>query len=178
MSTNRFIQSFAQIPKELFRMNIGASIRLRAHPGPVRPQRRFDLLTVSGKVQPKALDPASYEWPNGASMRPNSPGQQHIVRRIFRGSSPIYVFAVPAGSSPPEALGVFPPFIDQRYICTGTVLPDDLILVHEFGDHYSLQAREEMTVEELDAKINAFLITKGQRFSKDEWLQQYPRATE
>jgi hypothetical protein len=29
----------------------------------------------------------------------------------------------------------------------GTGIPNDLILVHEFKDHYSLQPREEMTVE-------------------------------
>jgi hypothetical protein len=29
----------------------------------------------------------------------------------------------------------------------GTILPDDLILVHEFRDHYSLQARTVMIVE-------------------------------
>ena len=30
---------------------------------------------------------------------------------------------------------------------TGTELPNDLILVHEFDDHYSLQARQQMTVD-------------------------------
>ncbi|KAJ5238276.1 hypothetical protein N7468_002895 [Penicillium chermesinum] len=142
MSTNRFIQSFTHVPKELFRLNTGAAVRLRAQPGPVRPQRSFDLLTAAGKVQPKALDPASYEWPNGASMRPNSAGQQNLVR-TFRGST-IYVYAVPAGSFPP-ILKSLVQNLSEHFI--GTTLPDDLILVHEFGDHYSLQARKEMTVE-------------------------------
>ena len=61
MSHNRFIQSFTQIPKDIFRVNSGISIRLRAWPGPTRPHGMFDLLTTAGKVQPKALDPASYE---------------------------------------------------------------------------------------------------------------------
>ncbi|KAJ5628083.1 hypothetical protein N7490_010311, partial [Penicillium lividum] len=150
----RFIQSFTQTPKEMFRIKMGISVRLRGHPGPVRPQRSFDLLTTAGKVILKALDPDNYYWPNGASMRPNSRSQQWLVR-IAKGS-PIYVFSVPAG----------------------TILPDDLILVHEFKDHYSLQARKEMTVEELNTKINDFLATKGQRFTKKEWMQLYPRATE
>ncbi|KAK4864396.1 hypothetical protein LT330_009923 [Penicillium expansum] len=117
----------------------------------------FDLLTTAGKVQPKALDPASYEFPNGASMRPNSRTQQKLVRTVkpWDGST-IYIYAIMAG----------------------TLLPEDLILVHEFRDHYSLQARKEMTVEELNAKIEAFLITKGERFTKDQWLQRYPQATE
>ena len=61
MSTNRLIQAFTQIPRELFRLNTGPAIRLRAQPGPVRPQRSFDLLTKAGKAQPKALYPATYE---------------------------------------------------------------------------------------------------------------------
>ncbi|KAL3468729.1 hypothetical protein BJX99DRAFT_265873 [Aspergillus californicus] len=69
-------------------------------------------------------------------------------------------------------------FTYTLFLQVRTALPDDLILVHEFGDHYSLQARKEMTVEELNAKINAFLTSKGQRFTKEEWLQRYPQATE
>ncbi|EGD95576.1 hypothetical protein TESG_03051 [Trichophyton tonsurans CBS 112818] len=153
MSTNRFIQSFTKVPKELFRLNTSPAIRLRAQPGPVRPQRSFDLLTEAGKVQPKALNPATYEWPNGASMRPNSEVQQKLVR-TFSGN--VYVYTVPEG----------------------TELPNDLILVHEFADHYSLQAKEEMTVEELNAKITNFLTTKGECLTRDQWLQKYPQATE
>ncbi|KAJ5165429.1 uncharacterized protein N7500_007259 [Penicillium coprophilum] len=126
----RFIQSFTQIPKDIFRVNSGTSIRLRAWPGPRRPHGVFDLLTTAGKVQPKALDPATYEFPNGASMRPNSRTQQNLVRTV----KPRDGYTVYTSSS-----------IDLDY--AGTVLPEDLILVHEFRDHYSLQARKEMTVK-------------------------------
>ncbi|KAJ5562671.1 hypothetical protein N7535_002883 [Penicillium sp. DV-2018c] len=98
---NRFIQSFTQVPKELFRVNTGPVIRLRAYPGPARPDGVFDLLTTAGKAQPKALNPASYEFPNGASMRPNTAGQQRLIRLVRTSSgSTIYVYAVPAGSFP------------------------------------------------------------------------------
>lgn len=119
---NRFIQSFTQAPKQLFRVNTGAAIRLRAHAGPARPPRSFDLLTTAGKVKPKALNPAFYECklffgpnisnshhilihpvPNGASMRPNTAAQHKIVR-ASRGPTyngyPIYVYVVPEGSFP------------------------------------------------------------------------------
>ncbi|QSS59405.1 hypothetical protein I7I51_08840 [Histoplasma capsulatum] len=111
---SRYIQSFTSIPKELFRLNNGAAIRLRARPGPLRPQGSFDLLTEAGKVKPKALAPASYE----ASLRPNT-SKQHDLVKTFRGAS-VCIYSVPA---------------------------DDLILIHEFGDHYSLQAKKEMSVE-------------------------------
>ncbi|KAL1974700.1 hypothetical protein VTN31DRAFT_4904 [Thermomyces dupontii] len=122
MSHQEFIQSFEKVPKELFRLITGPSIRIRAKPGPLRPQGSFDLLTYDGKVQPKALNPETYQSPNGASMRPNSKGQQRIVKD-FKGD--VSVYAIPEGVE----------------------LPEDLILVHEFGDHYALQPSKEMTVE-------------------------------
>ncbi|OXV11237.1 hypothetical protein Egran_01002 [Elaphomyces granulatus] len=153
MSNNKFIRSFTRIPNELFRLNTGTIIRLRAYPGPTRPKRRFDLLTMGGKVRPLALNPATYEWPNGASMRPNSPGLHYVIRTIREPSTCIY--AIPAGVE----------------------LPDDLILVHEFGDHYSLQAAKEMTVDELNIKMTGFLVTEGECLTKEAWLEQYPQAT-
>jgi hypothetical protein len=55
---SKFIRSFTVIPKELFRMNNGPLIRLRDRS--VKKEGSFDLFTVAGKVQPKALDPATY----------------------------------------------------------------------------------------------------------------------
>ncbi|MCJ1268033.1 hypothetical protein MMC22_007919 [Lobaria immixta] len=60
----------------------------------------------------------------------------------------------------------------------GTNLPDDLILVHEIRDHYSLQAKKEMTVEELNTKITEFFSKNGRTLTKEEWLEKYPEATE
>ncbi|KAJ5611760.1 hypothetical protein N7528_008865 [Penicillium herquei] len=110
MSSHRFIQSFTKVPKELFRMSTGGSIRLKAHPGPERPQRKFDILTSAGKVQPKALDPASYECmlpeysrrPNGASIRPNGAGQQRIVHS-YTGPN-VSIYSIPAGLLPNQKI--------------------------------------------------------------------------
>ncbi|EFW17445.1 conserved hypothetical protein [Coccidioides posadasii str. Silveira] len=60
----------------------------------------------------------------------------------------------------------------------GTQVPDDLILVHEFKDHYSLQARKEMTVDDLNTKITGFLRMTAQCLTNEEWLWQYPMSTE
>ncbi|KAK2752224.1 hypothetical protein FQN54_008156 [Arachnomyces sp. PD_36] len=151
---SKYIQSFTVIPKELFRLNSGNAIRLRGVAGSLKPQRSFDLLTEAGKVQPKALDPQTYEAPNGASMRPNTPMAQNLVKN-FKGGS-VCVYAVP----------------------TGTQIPDDLILIHERDDHYSLQAKKEMTLDELNTKITNFLEVKGQCLTKEQWLQRYPQPTE
>ena len=58
---SKYIKAFTTIPKELFRLNNGATIRLRAHSGPLKPQRSFDLLTEAGTVKPKALSPDTYD---------------------------------------------------------------------------------------------------------------------
>ena len=46
------------IPKELFRLNNGASIALCDRT--VKCTGSYDLLIESGKVKPKALEPATY----------------------------------------------------------------------------------------------------------------------
>jgi hypothetical protein len=58
---SKYIKAFTAIPKELFRLNNGNTVRLRAHPGPRKPQRSFDLLTEAGMVKPKALNPEIYD---------------------------------------------------------------------------------------------------------------------
>ncbi|EZF71786.1 hypothetical protein H105_06044 [Trichophyton soudanense CBS 452.61] len=121
-------------------------------------------------VQPKALNPATYQPPNGASMRPNTLKMQQNAASLRGSSACIYK------------------------LDAGIRIPDDLILVHEFKDHYSLQARNIMTVEgkpdaesidygltnrlDLNAKITRFLEGSGRCLSKDEWLREYPEATE
>lgn len=133
--------------------------------------------------------------PNGASMRPNTAALHYIVKRAMR--EPVYVYAVKAGMfisrllpSCQTAEGV------DEYV--GVELPGDLILVHEFRDHYSMQARREMTVNgmycsqypipaldavklkpsELDEKITRFLSTQGECLTKEAWRTRYPRPTE
>ncbi|KAG8628987.1 hypothetical protein KVT40_002852 [Elsinoe batatas] len=154
MNHNRFLASFAIVPKTLFRTNKGSSIRLRAHPGPLRPRGPFDLLTTSGLVKPKALDPKTYEFPNGASMRSNSPAQRRVLA-TFTGPD-VIVYEVPKG----------------------TILPKELILVHEFRDHYSLQAAREMTVRELNDHLTVFFGQYAIAHTKKEWYARFPVPTE
>jgi len=149
---SKYIQKFSTVPKELFRLNNGPSVSLRDRA--LKRTGSYDLLTEAGKVKPKALSPATYAAPNGASMRPNTATQSRLVK-TFKGSD-VVVFSLPQG----------------------TRLPDELVLVHEFGDHYSLQASREMTLDELNGKITDFLKSSGERLTKDQWLQKYPEPTE
>ncbi|KAF2799226.1 hypothetical protein K505DRAFT_321302 [Melanomma pulvis-pyrius CBS 109.77] len=147
--SSKFIRSFKAFPMELFRVNNGRAIRLREW----SPQRtRYDVLTEAGSVKAKALNPATYKAPNGASMRPNTQFKREMIQRS-RGDD-VVVYSIPKG----------------------TLLPEDLILVHEFKDHYSLQAARDMPLQELNNKITNFLENHGNVRDKDAWLQVYKPA--
>ncbi|OJJ85526.1 uncharacterized protein ASPGLDRAFT_1360456 [Aspergillus glaucus CBS 516.65] len=120
----------------------------------LRPRHAFDLITVNGLVRPLALDLSTYEFPNGASIRPNTSVMQKLARTAKNPHVCIYCVA------------------------KGTELPEDLILVHEFRDHYSLQAGRGMGVDDLNEKITDFLSEKGERLSREGWLWRFPRAAE
>ncbi|QLI68643.1 uncharacterized protein G6M90_00g053790 [Metarhizium brunneum] len=169
MQACNLIAVFKRFPKHLFRVNTGRPINLRVW----SPRRySYDIFAENGLVKPKALDPLSYAAPNGASMRPHSPYQQSLVSWRFRGSDMI-VYSVPKG----------------------TLLPDDLVLVHERSDHYSLQPAVAMTVDgkfscmpfrncdqsltrhlDMNARMTNFFRDNAQEFTRDEWLEAYPKS--
>ncbi|PNY27841.1 Uncharacterized protein TCAP_02242 [Tolypocladium capitatum] len=177
------IAVFRKFPKELFRVNSGRSINLRVW----SPQRHsYDILTDKGLVEAKALNPLSYAKlarlnrilaPNGASMRPNSPYQQSLVSWRFRGSA-VIVYSVPEANYRRDAY----PNANNRG--KGTRLPDDLLLVHERSDHYSLQPAIPMTIGGkfsciyLNARMTEFFRANAKEFTREEWLEAYPKATE
>ncbi|KAG7115895.1 hypothetical protein HYQ46_007330 [Verticillium longisporum] len=100
MSTPSLVSVFKRFPKELFRVNNGYAVKVRAW----SPSRRtYDIVVENGVVQPKALEPSNYIAPNGASMRPNSPYQQSLVSWRFRGNDTI-VYSVAEGTTLPKDL--------------------------------------------------------------------------
>ncbi|EER39265.1 conserved hypothetical protein [Histoplasma capsulatum H143] len=147
--TNRFIRSFTRFPCQIFRLNFGLAVRLRPHVDPAMPPHGpFDLLMEDGKVIPRALRPATF-----------------VHGQYVLGSIDDVCAARQSGQRINEGAGI------------GTQLPEHLILVHEFRDHFSLQARMEMTVEDLNAHITHFLTMQGDCLTRDQWLHRYPQAT-
>ncbi|KID84206.1 hypothetical protein MAJ_11275, partial [Metarhizium majus ARSEF 297] len=144
---SKFISAFKYVPVLLFRLNAGRSTKLREYSA--RRTRSFDVLSEAGMVKPKALDPSNYEAPNGASMRPLGVVQTNLVKN-FKGTN-VVVYAIPEG----------------------TALPDDLILVHEKYDHYSLQPAVEMSLTELNKNITEFLEGHATSYSRDQWLEAF-----
>ncbi|KAA8645051.1 uncharacterized protein ATNIH1004_009262 [Aspergillus tanneri] len=109
----------------------------------------FDVTTEDGKVKPKAVDhPDTYQ-------RTRSLILWHDLVKNFIGKDMI-VYSVPLG----------------------TKLPDDLTLVHEKGDHFSLQPTREMTLEEFNSKINEFYRMSAKQFTREQWLEAYPSPSE
>ncbi|KAH8657491.1 hypothetical protein BGZ60DRAFT_567247 [Tricladium varicosporioides] len=149
-----FIASFKAIPLEIFRVNKGPCILLREW-ATFPPQRStiFDLYTYEGKVLPKALDKTTYQLPNGASMRPNGRYQQGLVRRLD--GKDWVVYSIPKD----------------------TPLPEELILVHEHTDHYSMQPAIKMSLHDLNQRITKFLQRSGTLYSVEEWLMKYKLPT-
>ena len=55
----------------------------------------------------------------------------------------------------------------------GTVIPQDLILIHEHGDHYSLQTSVPILPSELNSKLTRFL-KPFESFPKEDYFERFP----
>ncbi len=88
-----------------------------------------------------------YEKPNGMSLRPEGVNMWDILSR-FNNRAEIQII-------PKNAL-----------------IPPELVLCLEHGDHYSLQTSEPVNPKELNARLNAFLADK-ERISKEEYFKRY-----
>lgn len=59
---SKLIKTFTTVPLELFRLNNGMTVKIRARAGPLlNPQAKHDIATEAGLVKPKALDPSTYK---------------------------------------------------------------------------------------------------------------------
>ncbi|KAG5209927.1 hypothetical protein GTR04_0951 [Trichophyton interdigitale] len=131
-----------------------------------------ELFRINNGRVPKALNPATYQRKN--TNRPCAIDINTSIRLIHACFDEISTkWSFNAAKYSKDAADCSRP---QGELGIG--IPDDLILVHEFKDHYSLQARNAMTIEDLNAKITRFLEGSGRCLSKDEWLREYPEATE
>ncbi|KAF4511175.1 hypothetical protein G6O67_002995 [Ophiocordyceps sinensis] len=150
--SSKLMKLFRTFPKDIFRVNNGPHVQLREY---VEGLRVYDIHVTHGMVKPLAPHAQVFEAPNGASMRPNSTNQQRLVGSSFKGPN-VIVYAVAAG----------------------TPLPEDLVLVHERSDHYSLQPSKVMTLQGLDSAITNFLWHKATMYTREQWIDKYPAPTD
>jgi len=125
---------YRELPLALFRLQAAKTVALRDYAVQRAAGRAsFDLhLHDGGIVQPSDTAAMTFNGPNGMSLRPSGPMLASIVAQ-FRGRC--IVFEVPAR----------------------TPVPEELVLLHEHTDHYSLQAARPMPLEELNKRLTAFL---------------------
>lgn len=144
----KLVKKYNILPTRLYRIQNDLPTALRDYDSQMAKGRSgFDLKVCkqSGLVLPTKGN--TWVAPNGASMRPASEKMVEILNR-WKGDPIVF------------------------RLNEGMELPDDLVMVREFGDHYSLQAAVPMTLEELNTKITKILET-ATRQSKAQFLEEY-----
>ena len=143
------------VPVTLFRIQVGAAAKLRPEASATAAGRKsFDICCApdSNAVAPR--DPAEPRFlgPNGMSLRPAG-HMCGVIVGMFRGRG-ARVFEVRQGVS----------------------IPEELVLLHEHTDHYSLQPAVPMTLDELNAGLTRFLAQPGVivHKSKDAFWAAFP----
>ena len=141
---------YNHIYKDLFRVNATSKVILRDFEAQKKLGRSsYDLvIKEDGLVHPSNSD--NFEGPNGASVRPNSPFMQEIIRGFKGKGVSIYLLK------------------------EGTPLPPDLVLLHEHTDHHSIQCTRPMKLAELNDMLTKFCKTHGEKMTKQEFVERYP----
>lgn len=112
--------------------------------------RSYDLtLGEDGLVHPAPLD-GMFIGPNGASLRP-------------------------AGINMWDILSSREGITNVLEIPEGVKIPEELVLLHEHGDHYSLQCTKPMKRNALEGIMNEF-IADFPFYSSEEYFNKYPLA--
>jgi hypothetical protein len=127
---------FKSVPVTLFRIQVKDKMKLREKARQEKLHRSsYDfILQPDGLVHPSIGN--TFTFPNGASLRPLGPVLKEIIAN-FRGNC---IFVVPKD----------------------TPIPDDLILLHEHSDHYSLQTSSPCTERQLNQRLQNFFMNLPQ----------------
>lgn len=130
-------------PITLFRMQGRPAVTLRLRAAQLALGRKsFDIVEKDGFVHPMPPSSKTYNGPNGMSMRPS--GQMFAALLAGFGDE-VRIFEVPVG----------------------TPIPPELVLLHERGDHYSMQPAKVMPAAELNSRLTAWLASPGVRVFRD-----------
>ncbi|KAL9652489.1 hypothetical protein ABK040_000061 [Willaertia magna] len=142
---------YNHFPLNLFRIDTFKKVKLREYYRQMDAGKRaFDfVLQEDGKIHP--MEGEIFTTPNGMSLRPGGHSLGHILAHYKKKVGLVLI---------PE----------------GTIVPKDLVLIHEHSDHYSLQTTNICTEEELNERINYFLDnTDGiVKVSLEDYFKQFP----
>ncbi|EXV00475.1 hypothetical protein X797_006537 [Metarhizium robertsii] len=127
-----------------------------------RPDDIYDegvTIHKNGLVYP-AVDVSSVS--NGAVMLPNTFLMQELVRRHFD----------EALDREDEGKHVETPFIYT--LPKGTQIPSHLILINDFGCHFSLQPSRGMLLKDLNRSLDEFYNNHARKETAEDWLDAHP----
>lgn len=143
---------FRVFPMDLFRICQTKKVTLREFEAQKKKgSRSYDyILTEDKLIHPAVGD--TFVKPNGLSLRPQGINMWDILS-TWSGKTNVLV------------------------IPKDTVVPDDLVLIHEHGDHYSLQTSISRTPRDLNASLTKFM-DKFELMSKNDYFDRYPLTNE
>ncbi len=141
--SNKLIGKYKVFPITLYRLQQKKTVKLSDMLSQLKKGRSsFDFTLREGMIYPNTTD--TFEGPNGMSLRPLGQNLSKFAKS--------YNFD----------------FVYE--ISEGTQIPDDLILVHEYCDHYSLQTSIISSPEDLNNKLTMFL-QKQKSLKKEDFLK-------
>jgi hypothetical protein len=129
-------------PTTLLRIQTGMKVKLR----PFK-QGSYDFVPrEDGLIHPAPLDDF-FMGPNGMSLRPPGTNFTDILEHYSKSSK---IFVIPEN----------------------TVLEEYFVLLHEHGDHYSLQTSVACTPKVLNERMTEFL-SKMEIISKNDYFERF-----
>jgi len=141
------VSRFKKLPVTLYRLQRQLPVSLRDFAVQMAAGRQSYDLKLNpddGLVHPAKGD--TFIGPNGMSLRPATESMLHIAKN-YRGNVTVY------------------------RLQEGLQLPDELVVLHERDDHYSLQTAEPVTLEELNQRITA-LLEECPSQTRDQFVAQ------
>jgi hypothetical protein len=146
---------FDYVPTTLYRIHGTGLIKLRSYEKRIaegmQGEFSFDFHEKNGMVSPMVGE--FFTKPNGMSLRPKCDRQKELVRNYAGDKMNIFVLPV------------------------GMKIPSDLILLHEHTDHYSMQVRVPMSVNDFNKELNT-MLRNLKILSKSEFLALFDEEEE
>lgn len=151
-NVKRLMIKYETAPSDLFQITKASKVVLREYGAQEKLGRKaYDfVISDDGDILPSTG--TYFKRPNGMSLRPLGSNMWEILS-LFQGS--VYVNIIPEG----------------------TVIPPDLVLYLERGDHFSLQTSKVCTPKELNLRLTEFM-SKMERITKEEYYKRYPMEAE
>jgi hypothetical protein len=139
---------FRVVPVDLYRLQTGWNVKLREfHAQKAKQKASFDYKqNAEGKIEPTVGD--FFKGPNGMSLRPAGPNLTNIATSYNAKN----VYRIPEGVE----------------------IPENMVLIHEHTDHYSLQTTVVCTEKELNARMTKFLKQHAEEMTMEQFLEKFP----